>query len=154
MEKYLELYTEGMTQEQFTEIITKVSQASSDKVRTEYSAKLKEVESKLPKEKSESELQLEQKLSDIAKMEKQLKAKEFCLSNGLDSKLADYFNLDNEDLSPLVDYFNQSKKDNSYKPTSHKENQVITKEQFKNMSYSERSKLAETNIELYNSLSK
>lgn len=154
MEKYQELYSENLSQEQFNEIINKVAQASSDKVRTEYSAKLKEVESKLPKEKSESELQLESKLAEINKIEKQLKAKEFCLTNGIDSSLADYLNLDAEDLSPLSEYFNKVKKENSYKPQSHKENQGMTKEQFKKLSYSERAKLAETNQELYNQLSK
>ncbi|MBI5996801.1 capsid assembly scaffolding protein Gp46 family protein [Clostridium perfringens] len=155
----------NLTTEQL-EGVQKYVQAEGDKIRTKYSKQIKDLEGKLPKEKSEEELAFEKRVAELETREKELAKKERLttakgiLSNkGLDSQLTDYLNFEGvEDLETYVDNIakvvgKQAK--NSYIPKGHEKAEGnITKEQFSKMSYSERCNLYETNKPLYEILSK
>ncbi|ELC8350324.1 hypothetical protein QYB82_001132 [Clostridium perfringens] len=146
--------------------VQKYVQAEGDKIRTKYSKQIKDLESKVPKEKTEEELALEKRVKDLETREKELTRKEtltnakvLLTGKGLDSQLADYLNLEGvKNLETYVDdiakvVVKQTK--NSYVPKGHeKADGNITKEQFSKMSYVERCNLYETNKQLYDILSK
>lgn len=156
----------GLTPEQI-ETVNKAIQGSADKVRTEYSLKLKlandEIAKLKPAEKSDAEKQLEQKQKELADKEKELadkeksyKVKEKLSAKGLPSDLAKYLAIgDNED--EIIEEFGNTLStillNGSYKPSNHKNNDGISKDDFKKMGYVERAKLLETNPELYKKLS-
>lgn len=164
--------TEGL----FTEdAVTKRLQSETDKVRTDYSKKLKDVEDELvkykPVDKSESEIELDKRLKALEDKEKEVQAKEKLLKvsetlegNGLDKQLAKYLNVQGvEDLESYVkevstviqQHITDSKIDNSFKPNNHQSKKdTITKEDFNKMGYMERTKLFTTNKDLYDRLNK
>jgi hypothetical protein len=168
-----------MTQEEYNTDITEVSnkareglfdeetvkgkiQSETDKVRTEYSKKLKESQDELlkykPKDKTEAELELEKKQTELANKEKEItnkerlfKVQELLQTNNLPSSLAKY--LHGEDLDAMTkevtEILNNHILNGSFKPTKHKTTDSITVEDFKKMSYSQKADLAEKNPELY-----
>lgn len=155
----------NLTTEQL-EGVQKYVQGETDKVRTKYSKQIKELESKVPKEKSEDELAFEKRLKDLETKEKELIRKEILTNakgiltdKGLDVQLADFIKFEGvEDLETYInniaDVVSKQAK-NSYVPKGHeKANGNITKEQFLKMSYTERCNLYETNKVLYDILSK
>lgn len=148
------------------ENLKKVIQGAEDSVRTEYSKKLKELEKKLPKQKSKEELSVEERLKAIEERERQadireqkLNAEGILKDKGLDTKLSKYLSLDGvEDLETYIDEIadvigNQTK--GSYNPKGHKSTgTTITKDQFKKMSLMEKQKLYETDKDTYLALTK
>ena len=159
---FKELYKENLTEEEFTSILEKVGQSASDKVRTEYSSKIKELEGKLPKEKTPEQQEMENKIKQLEQKEQELLFKENKLNisnalneKGLPQQLADVLNIQGvEDINNFVqgisEIFNKHSIDNSYKPThKHKANDSMSKEDFKKLGYTERVKLQETNPALY-----
>lgn len=150
------------------ENLKKVVQGAEDTVRTEYSKKIKELEKKLPKEKSPEELSLEERLKaledreiELTKREKKANVGNMLKDKGLNDKLSNYLNVDGvEDLetyiNEIVDVVNaQAKGKSNYNPKGHKSsNSVITKDQFKKMSLLEKQKLYETDKETYLALTK
>lgn len=149
------------------EKLKKVVQGAEDTVRTEYSKKIKELEKKLPKEKSPEELSLEERLKaledreiELTKREKKANVGNMLKDKGLNDKLSNYLNVDGvEDLetyiNEIVDVVNAQAKGSSYNPKGHKSsNSVITKDQFKKMSLLEKQKLYETDKETYLALTK
>ena len=164
----MELNIEGLTQEQI-EAVTKLVQSETDKVRTKYSSELKTVNDELaqykPKQKSESELALEQRIANLEAKEKELANKERAMTiadklkaKGLPSELAQYLNI-GEDIDGSIDkvgdalgnYFLGQVSNPS---GNHTTNKGITKADFAKMPYSERAKLFQENNELYKALSK
>lgn len=163
----MEINIEGLTDEQM-QSVQKLVQSETDKVRTDYSMKLKGVNEELskykPAEKSQMEIEFEQRLKALEDKERELNLKE--RSNAISSKLKEKglpeelskFITVGENLEEDIDniatalggYFLQG----NYKPESHANNKGITKEQFKKMSYMERTKLFQENPELFNSLAK
>jgi hypothetical protein len=153
MEKYSEMYKESMTKEEFDSVIQKVSQSSSDVVRTEYSGKIKELETKIPKEKSPEEMALEERMNLIVEKEKQFKLIDVLESNQLPKSLAKYLK-DSEDLETTIkelsEIFSQSTLNNSFKPNGHKQTETtLNKSQILKMGYLEREKFAKENPTLY-----
>lgn len=167
----MENETKTFTEEE----VNKKLQSETDKVRTEYSKKIKEMENKIkeltPTEKSPEQLELEERIKKLENKEKEVQAKELELkvsetleSNGLTSQLAKYLNMQGvEDIESYVkevsevigQHINNSKLNGSFKPNKHNSNKTtITKEQFQNMSYTERINLYQNNKELYDLLSK
>ncbi|MGO5307794.1 capsid assembly scaffolding protein Gp46 family protein [Agathobacter sp. LCP21S3_B2] len=164
----MELNIEGLTQEQI-EAVQRIIQSETDKVRTKYSSELKTVNDELaqykPKQKSDSELALEQRIANLEAKEKELANKERAMTiadklkaKGLPSELAQYLNV-GEDIDgsiykvgdALGNYFLGQVSN----PTgNHSTNKGITKADFAKMSYSERAKLFQENNELYKALSK
>jgi hypothetical protein len=139
------------------EEVTKLLQSETDKVRTEYVKKVKELESKLPPEKSEKELELEKKEQELLAKEREFKIRETLEKNQLPAELAKFLST-GEDIESVVnelsEVLNKHMLNNSYKPTNKKNNDGISKEQFAKMGYIERMNLFENNPELYSKLSK
>lgn len=149
------------------ENLKKVIQGAEDTVRTEYSKKLKELEKKLPKEKSPEELSVEERIKALEERERQTTIKEQKLNasillkdKGLDTKLSKYLSLDGvEDLetyiNEIAEVVGKQSKVNTYNPKGHKSSgNTITKDQFKKMSLMEKQKLYETDKETYLALTK
>lgn len=154
----------NLSEEQM-EMVSKYLQSEGDKIRGKYSKQIKELESKLPKEKSEEELAFEKRVAELETREKELAKKErlttakgILSSKGLDSQLTDYLNFEGvEDLETYVDNIAKvvGKQAKSYIPRGHEKAEGnITKEQFSKMSYTERCNLYDTNPKLYEILSK
>lgn len=152
------------------EDLTKLTQAEGDKVRTEYSKKLKDTADELnkykPKQKSEAEIELENRLKVLEDKEKEVQGKEKLLDittklneQGLPSQLGKYLtgveDVETE-INSLKEVFNNLKIDGSFKPDKHNKGAAdfITKEQFLKMSYMERMNLFKSNKDLYDRLSK
>ena len=157
----------GLTEEQI-EQVKRYAQGCEDRVRTDYSKQLKDVRAELdkykPAEKSETEKDLEARLSKIEAREKELAAKERQMTistklkeKGLPSDLAQYLNV-GEDIDKSIDGVNTVLAsvilNNGNKPTTHTTSQRVTKADFRKMSYGERAKLFQTNPELYKLLAK
>lgn len=162
----MELNELNLSEEQLA-TVQKYVQSETDKVRTKYSQELKTANDELAKykpiEKSETEKALEQRLKALEDREAELNAKERSQNivsklreKGLPVELAQFItigeNID-EDVekvgTALGNYFLNA----NFKPESHASNKGITKEQFKTMSYMERTKLYKENPELYKMLS-
>lgn len=163
----MELTELGLTPEQLVNV-QKAIQSETDKVRTDYSGKLKtandEIAKLKPVEKTPEELALEErqkvlalKEKEIADKEKSYTIKDKLAAKGLPSDLAKYINV-GDDIDATIDEFgttlNTLLLNGSYKPSKHNKSEGLTKEDFKKMNYMERSNLFETNPELYKKLSK
>ena len=159
----MELKDLNLSDEQM-EGINKILQSEGDKIRTEYSKKIKELEGKLPKEMTPEEKaladrvkQLEDKEKELNKRERLTQVKTTLKDKGLNDGLADYLNLDSvDDLETyLNDVVKTMESQVNFKPSSHTNGGTkITKEDFKNMSYTDRVNLYNTNKPLYDALSK
>jgi len=152
----------NLNEEQLT-AVNKLLQSEGDRVRTEYSTKLKEVNGELekykPKEKSDAEkaleerlLTLEQKEKELSKRENKNKIRDKFTEKGLPAELSDFISVDIEQLDTVVDKLSNTLGNHylqqGYKPQNHVKKEVVTKEQYKNMSYLERVQLANDNPEL------
>lgn len=163
----MELTELNLSEEQMA-VINKAIQSGADKVRTEYSTKLKTANDELakykPAEKSDAEKSLEERLKALEDKEQELANKEKSLTvasklkeKGLPEELATYLNL-GDDVDKTIEsvgatlgsYF----LNNGNKPANHSKNQAVTREQFKKMGYGERAKLASENPALYQALNK
>ena len=154
---------QGLTEEQIADI-QKVIQGAEDRIRTEKTLKIKELEEELktykPIEKSDAEKALEARIAELEARENEIKAQERqaelqnkLKEKGLDVQLLKFLNV-GEDADTFLDefanVFNAQLLDGSYKPSGHKgASSNITKEQFKNMGYLERVALQENNPSLY-----
>lgn len=153
----------GLTDEQ-KELVTKLVQSETDKVRTDYSGKLKTANDELakykPAEKSEQEKQFDERLKALEAKEKEIADKEAkaqvvteLTAKGLPTTLADYVT-SKEDVDKVSDILGQFMLGQNYTPSGEHQgtNTTITKEQFQKMSYMERANLYTQNPVLYNSL--
>jgi hypothetical protein len=157
----MELTELNLSTEQL-ESVQAILQSEGDKIRTKYNKEIKELKEKLPIEKTEQEIALEERLKAIEEKEKALEKQEQLnglskqlSEKGLNGELAKYLNV-NEDTQ-LDEIFNLIMGDNSnsYKPSNHTSaNGGITKSDFNNMSYGERLNLYNSDKELYDILSK
>jgi len=172
----MDLSTLGITPEQMTELEGHISesnttfgQSSEDRVRTEYSKKLKvatdELEVYKPTVKTESEKAMDIRLQALETRENELKGKEQLSTltaklseSGLPSQLSKYLvgveDIDTE-ITSLKEMFNSLKIDGSFKPVNHTGGaDAITNEKFAKMSYKEKAALYTTNQDLFERLSK
>lgn len=166
-ERNMELNELGLSEEQLANV-QKLVQGAEDRVRTDYSKKLKDANDELskykPVEKSEAEKDLETRLKALEDKEKEIANKEKSLTvtsklkeKGLPEELASYLAI-GEDVDKTIEsvgttlgnYF----LNNGNKPANHSKNQAVTREQFKKMGYGERAKLASENPTLYQALNK
>ena len=163
----MELTEMNLSEEQMANV-QRLLQSHEDRIRTDYSKKLKDANDELakykPVEKSETEKALEERLSALEAKEKELanKEKAMTIANKLKEKelpadLAKYLNV-GEDIDTAIDelgaMFGNYFLDGSNKPTNHNTHKGITKKDFAKMSYGERAKLYSENPTLYNALSK
>ena len=132
-------------------LLDRYVQSECDKVRTEYSKKLKTAETERdalkPKDKSETELALDKRAAELSKRERTLALKEI----NIPAEFADLLR-DDADFSKLTDLFREAQ--GGYVPADHKDGSTITKEDFNAMSYSKQAELYARNPELYNLLTK
>ncbi|ADK14735.1 DUF4355 domain-containing protein [Clostridium ljungdahlii] len=151
------------------EDLNKSIQSETDKVRTEYSKKLKDATDELnkykPVEKSDGEIEMEKRLKVLEDKEKEVAQKEKVMNisnkleeRGLPKQLSKYL-VGAEDLetsmAEIKELFNNAQIQNGFKPDSHKSKEdSITKEQFQKMGLMDRMNLFKTNQELYEKLSK
>lgn len=149
-------------------LVSKYVQSETDKVRTDYSQKLKTANDELakykPVEKSDAEKALEERLTALENREKEIANKEraMTIASALKAKelpveLAQYLNVGDdidktiEEVGAMIgNYFLGG----TNKPTNHTTNRGITKADFKKMSYAERAKLYSENPQLYQALNK
>lgn len=164
----MELNIEGLTQEQI-DAVTRLVQSETDKVRTDYSKKLKDVQTELdqykPAEKSDEEKALEQRIANLEAKEQELASKERAMTiadklkaKGLPGELAQYLNV-GEDIDSSIDEVGDALGNYflghvSNPSGNHTTNKGITKADFAKMSYAERAKLFSENNELYKALSR
>lgn len=157
----------NLSEEQLA-LVQKYVQSETDKVRTDYSQKLKtandEIAKLKPVEKSDAEKALEERITALENREKELanKEKAMTIANKLKEKelpegLAKYLSV-GDDMDKTIDevgaLFGNYFLSGSNKPGNHQTNKGVTKEEFKKMSYSERAKLYQENPTLYNALNK
>ena len=145
------------------EAVKKYVQSETDRVRTDYSAKLKTANEELskykPKEKTEQEKTLDERIKSLDEREQAIAAREKSLDltkklseKGLPADLAKYLNVDDDEA--LTSISNMLLSSGNVPPKSHPKNNGVTKEQFKSMNYMQKAKLFAENPELYRKLSK
>lgn len=130
-------------------------QSAEDKLRTKYSKEIKTLENKIteltPKEKSENELALEKRLAEVESKEKRLNLIDTLTSKNLDRGIADYLK-DDADIDSfekvISSMVNKRLADSGYRPTNHQNNESISKDAWKKMTYSEKQEIFNTNPEL------
>jgi len=131
----------------------KAIQSAEDKLRTTYSAKIKELESKLPHEKSDAEKDYEQRLAALEAKEKKIALQESLANKKLDNSFADFLkdDADIDSFNTTIDTLvKQRITDAGFKPSGHTDNVGISKEQWAKMSYSEKQEFYNSNPELAN----
>ena len=128
------------------DVVGKSIQSETDKVRTEYSKKIKELEQYKPIEKTAEQIELETLKKELAetKFSKTLK------DIGVDDSLAKFIksDIDVEEFGNFYKGFKQVQQD--FIPNNMNQNESsITKEQFKNMNYQQKAELYEKSPELF-----
>lgn len=148
--------------------VQQILQSEGDKIRTKYSNELRTVKEELnqykPAQKSDSEIQLENRMKELEAREQKLLAKERQaeLSTklnelGLPTELGQYLNLGEDvdaGLEAVSVAINGYLLNNGSKPTNHTKQQAVTKSDFKKMSYGEKAQLFQDNLELYKALAR
>lgn len=149
-------------------LVTKYVQSETDKVRTDYSQKLKTANDELakykPVEKSDAEKALEDRITALENREKELANKEKAMTianklkdKGIPTELAQYLSVGenvDETVEKVGALFGNYFLDGTNKPSNHNTNKGITREDFKRMGYAERAKLYSENPTLYEALNK
>lgn len=164
----MELNELNLSEEQLANV-QKILQSHEDRIRTDYSRKLKDAETELakykPQEKSESEKKLEERIAaleakeqELANKEKSMTIAEKLKSKDLPQDLAKFLNVTDDNLDSTIEevakMFGGHFLDKTNKPTNHATNRGVTKADFKKMSYSQRAQLYQENPQLYEALSK
>lgn len=157
----------NLTDEQLANV-QKYVQSHEDRIRTDYSKRLKDANDELakykPVEKSDAEKALEDRISALEAKEKELanKEKAMTIANKLKEKelpegLAQYLSV-GDDVDKAIDevgaLFGNYFLNGSNKPSNHNTNKGITKKDFQKMGYMERTKLFQENPTLYEALNK
>ena len=130
-------------------------QSAEDKLRTKYSKQIKEMEEKItaltPKEKSENELALEKRLAEVETKEKRLNLIDTLVSKNIDKGLVDFLK-DDADIDSfekvISSMVNNRLVASGYRPQNHQNNESISVDKWRKMSYSEKTKFYEANPEL------
>lgn len=163
----MELTEMNLTDEQLANV-QKYVQSHEDRIRTDYSKRLKDANDELakykPVEKSDAEKALEDRITALEAKEKELanKEKAMTIANKLKEKelpegLAQYLSV-GDDVDKAIDevgaLFGNYFLSGSNKPSNHNTNKGITKKDFQKMGYMERTKLFQENPTLYEALNK
>lgn len=152
----MELTELNLSQEQM-EGVNSYIQSEGDKIRTKYNKQIKELEGKIPKEKTDEELTYEKEKADFEREKAQFNLQKQLTDKGLNSELAEYLNVgEGVEIETYIDNLTKivGTTTQTFKPSSHANNSGITKEQFANMTYAERTNLYNTNKQQYDILSK
>ena len=141
-------------------------QSAEDKVRGKLSKEINTLKEKIkelsPVEKSQAEIDLENRIAALEESERQvqeqkrkLEIQELLSGKNLDKSLVDFLkdDADVEALSNIIDEIVKSRmKSNSYVPGDHTSDDKVTPEEFKKMSYSQKLELSEKSPELFKRL--
>lgn len=144
----------------------KAIQSAEDKVRGKLSKQIRDLEAKVkelsPVEKTQSEIDLENRIAAleesekaVADRERKIAVQEKLSASGLDKTLADYIkdDVDVDALSTLVDGIVKSRmKASGYKPIDHSSDDKVTPEEFAKMTYSQKAEFAQNHPEAYKRL--
>lgn len=154
-----EYYKEGMSEEEFTATVEKLLQSETDKVRTDYSTKLKDLESKVPVEKSPESLALEERIKAIEEKERQYQIVDMLTEKNLPKGLSKYLTVNEDDFesfgNDMEELLGNMISNNSFTPTNHRKTEsVVTKDSFRKMTYLEREKFSSDHPELYTEFTK
>lgn len=157
----------NLTDEQLANV-QKYVQSHEDRIRTDYSKRLKDANDELakykPVEKSDAEKALEERITALENREKELANKEKAMTianklkdKGIPTELAQYLSV-GDDVDKTIDevgaLFGNYFLNGSNKPSNHTTNKGITKSDFQKMGYMERTKLFQENPTLYEALNK
>lgn len=152
----MELTELNLSDEQLTGV-NAILQSEGDKIRTKYNKTIKDLEGKIPVEKTQETLDYEKEVADFKKEKAKFELSKQLSDKGLNAELSKFLNTDGvedletyiKDLSSLIGGkdFVPNKGNNTTKGN-------VTKEQFNKMNYMQRQKLYTENKELYNILSK
>jgi hypothetical protein len=129
----------------------KAIQSAEDKLRTSYSAKIKELEAKLPHEKTDAEKDYEQRLAALEAKEKKMALQESLANKKLDNSFAEYLrdDVDVDKFGTVIDNLvNTRLAATGFKPNGHTNNVGISKDQWAKMSYSQKQEFYNSNPEL------
>ena len=129
----------------------KAIQSAEDKLRTTYSAKIKDLESKIPHEKSDAEKDYETRLAALEAKEKKMALQESLANKKLDSSIADYLkdDVDIDSFTTAIENLVNSRIEKTgYKPIGHTNSESISKEKWQKMNYSEKQEFYNSNPEL------
>lgn len=146
----------------------KAIQSAEDKIRGHYSKEIKDLKEKIkeltPVEKSQAEIDLENRIAaleeserNVAAQKKRLEFQENLTNKGLDKSLMDFLKEDTDvdALVSVVDSIVKSRmKSTGYVPTSHDSDDLVSQEEFNKMSYDKRVELYKKNPTLYERLTK
>lgn len=144
------------------EELDKRIQSAEDKLRTQYSKQIKELEKKIteltPVEKTEAEKEYEKRLAALEAREKAMNMRDALNAKGVSGDFINYLrdDADIEAFSSLVSGLIQAKVDEridgSFKPGAHKAGADMTKEDFRKLSYAEREKIFNENPDLFKAM--
>lgn len=154
-----EATTVTMTKDEFDKKI----QGEGDRIRTEYSKRVKELEAKIkeltPAEKSEAEIDFENRLAALEAKEKRMALLDSLSANGISKDFADYFK-DGADIETFSKIYKSAVeaeitkriKSDGYVPREHKAGNSMTKDDFNKLSMEQKERLYIDNPELYRTL--
>lgn len=150
------------------EDVSKKVQSETDKVRTEYTKKLKKLEDRLaelePKDLSPAELEMKRRLDELETKQAEVEAKEELLNlqsrlseMNLPKSLVTYLNgnCDVGEFAKMIDgIVIERNKGLGYQPTPHVNADGMTQEKWKKLNYSQKVELYNSNPDLYNKFMK
>jgi len=133
----------------------KAIQSAEDKLRTKYSADIKALDDQIteltPKQKSDAELDFENRSKALEAREKKIALQENLNSKNIDGSIADFLR-DDVDIdgfyTVIENLVNARIEKAGYKPTGHQPNESISKEKWANMNIAERTEFYNSNPEL------
>lgn len=143
--------------------LSKKIQSAEDKVRGKLSKQIRDLEARVkelsPVEKSQAEIDLENRIAAleasekaVADRERKIATQERLSASGLDKTLVDYIkdDADIDALSNIVDEIVKSRmKSSGYIPMDHDSEGKVTKEEFSKMSYSQKVEYSQKHPESY-----
>lgn len=131
----------------------KAIQSAEDKLRTFYSSKIKELESKLPKDETDEEKDYKQRVAALEAREKKIALQESLANKKLDLSFAEYLknDVDIDKFETVINNLvNNRLAQTGFKPNGHTANVGISKDQWAKMSYSQKQEFYNSNPELAN----
>lgn len=141
----------------------KAIQSAEDRVRGKMSKTIKELQEKVkeltPVEKTQDQIDLENRIAALEKSEKEVAAQKKRLDiqeqlsgKGIDKSMVDFLRADAdlEAFSDLIDTITKTRmKSSGYVPGEHTSDDKITPEDFKKMTYSEKVNFSQAHPEVY-----
>lgn len=141
----------------------KAIQSAEDRVRGKMSKTIKELQEKVkeltPVEKTQDQIDLENRIAaleksekDVAAQKKRLDIQEQLSGKGIDKSMVDFLRADAdlEAFSDLIDTITKTRmKSSGYVPGEHTSDDKITPEDFKKMTYSEKVNFSQAHPEAY-----